>query len=167
MKASPCALRLEWNKLSRHAENWFPPCVSRRNPSLKKRSRPMKPSCNDSILPARPSVASDGGLRLVPPGDGWIGGRLAVPVRRAIGRTRSWLLGQQRADGSWCAELEGDTILESETILLLAFLGREHSALARPPGQSAASRSSCPTAAGRCFPAARWTSAAASRPTSP
>jgi squalene-hopene/tetraprenyl-beta-curcumene cyclase len=45
--------------------------------------------------------------------------------------TRQWLLDQQQADGSWCAELEGDTILESETILLWAFLGLEHTPLAR------------------------------------
>ena len=43
---------------------------------------------------------------------------LGSPVRRAIHRTRQWLLAQQQADGAWCAELEGDTILESETILL-------------------------------------------------
>jgi squalene-hopene/tetraprenyl-beta-curcumene cyclase len=52
-------------------------------------------------------------------------------VRRAIGRTRSWLLARQHPDGHWCGELEGDTILESETILLLAFLGQEHSDLAQ------------------------------------
>ena len=52
-------------------------------------------------------------------------------VRRAVNRTRHWLLGQQQEDGSWCAELEGDTILESETILLLAFLGHEDSELAQ------------------------------------
>jgi len=57
--------------------------------------------------------------------------RLGAPVRRAISRTRQWLLGRQRADGHWCAELEGDTILESETILLWAFLGREDSELAK------------------------------------
>ena len=38
---------------------------------------------------------------------------------------------RQDADGSWFAELEGDTILESETILLLAFLGHEDSEFAR------------------------------------
>ena len=56
---------------------------------------------------------------------------LGTPVRKAIHRTRQWLLSQQFEDGSWCAELEGDTILESETILLLAFLGREDCDLAR------------------------------------
>jgi hypothetical protein len=55
----------------------------------------------------------------------------AAPVRKAIRRTRQWLLGQQHADGHWCAELEGDTILESEIILLLAYLGEEESRLAR------------------------------------
>ena len=34
------------------------------------------------------------------------------------------LLGQRRDDGHWCAELEGDSILESEYVLLLHFLGR-------------------------------------------
>ena len=57
--------------------------------------------------------------------------RLGPPVRRAISRTRQWLLGQQHPDGYWCAELQGDTILESETILLWAFLGREDSELAK------------------------------------
>jgi squalene-hopene/tetraprenyl-beta-curcumene cyclase len=43
----------------------------------------------------------------------------------AIHRTTSLLADTQEADGHWCAELEGDTILESETILLYAFLERE------------------------------------------
>ncbi len=61
--------------------------------------------------------------------------RLAEPVRRAIARTRIWLLGSQHRDGHWVAELEGDTILESETILLLAFLGDEETDLARRAAQ--------------------------------
>jgi len=56
---------------------------------------------------------------------------LSAPVRRAIARTRHWLLLEQQPDGCWCAELEGDTILESETILLLAYLGRADTELAR------------------------------------
>ena len=55
---------------------------------------------------------------------------LSASVRRAILSTRRWLLQQQHDDGHWVAELEGDTILESETILLFAFLGRENSDLA-------------------------------------
>ncbi len=49
----------------------------------------------------------------------------------AISLTRDWLLKRQHADGHWCAELEGDTILESEYILLLAWLGQEQSPIAR------------------------------------
>ena len=56
---------------------------------------------------------------------------LAAPLRQSLARTRQWLLDAQHPDGHWEAELEGDTILESEYILLLAYLGREHSALAR------------------------------------
>jgi squalene-hopene/tetraprenyl-beta-curcumene cyclase len=42
-----------------------------------------------------------------------------------VDAARRCLLGQQKADGHWCGELQGDTILESEYVLLLAFLGRE------------------------------------------
>ena len=52
-------------------------------------------------------------------------------LSQAIDRTRAWLLARQHADGHWCGELEGDTILESEYILLLAWLGREDAPLAR------------------------------------
>jgi len=48
-----------------------------------------------------------------------------------MGRTRRWLIAQQHGPGYWEAELEGDTILESEAILLWAFLGREKTPLAR------------------------------------
>jgi len=55
---------------------------------------------------------------------------LTTPLRQAIFRTQHWLLSQQNADGYWVAELEGDTILESEFMLLLAYLGEENSPLA-------------------------------------
>lgn len=45
----------------------------------------------------------------------------------AIERTRDWLIAQQAPEGYWVGELEGDTILESEYILLLTFLGHERS----------------------------------------
>lgn len=48
-----------------------------------------------------------------------------------ISRTRDYLLGQQHEEGFWVGELEGDTILESEYILLLAYLNREGSDTAR------------------------------------
>jgi squalene-hopene/tetraprenyl-beta-curcumene cyclase len=54
-----------------------------------------------------------------------------VRLRQAIARTQQWLLHQQRGDGHWVGELEGDTILESEYILLLAWLGREHEPIAK------------------------------------
>ncbi|HZY89636.1 MAG TPA: prenyltransferase/squalene oxidase repeat-containing protein, partial [Gemmataceae bacterium] len=47
------------------------------------------------------------------------------PLARAVDGARRCLLGLQKADGHWCGELQGDTILESEHVLLMAFLGRE------------------------------------------
>jgi squalene-hopene/tetraprenyl-beta-curcumene cyclase len=49
----------------------------------------------------------------------------------AVARTRDHLLALQHDEGHWVGELQGDTILESEYILLLAYLGREHSEVAR------------------------------------
>ncbi|MGD9645620.1 MAG: prenyltransferase/squalene oxidase repeat-containing protein [Pirellulales bacterium] len=57
--------------------------------------------------------------------------RLSTAVKQTVLRTRHWLLQEQHADGYWCGELEGDTILESEYILLLAFLGEHESDTAR------------------------------------
>ena len=86
----------------------------------------MDPSRDGSVLP------TDGhdGLLVESP-DSPAPDTLATRTRGAILKTRSWLLDRQHADGHWVAELEGDTILESETVLLLAFLGREESDLAR------------------------------------
>lgn len=44
----------------------------------------------------------------------------------SIERTTQYLLRSQHPDGHWVGELEGDTILESEYILLLTYLGREN-----------------------------------------
>lgn len=55
------------------------------------------------------------------------GVQLADPINASIDAARDALLEQQNADGSWCGELEGDSILESEYVLLLVFLGREQS----------------------------------------
>lgn len=44
------------------------------------------------------------------------------PLTSAITRTRDWLLAQQADEGYWVGELEGDSILQSEYILLLAWL---------------------------------------------
>lgn len=39
-------------------------------------------------------------------------------------RACDWMLDNQHLDGYWCGELEGDTILESEYVLLLAWMGK-------------------------------------------
>ncbi|MHB1556570.1 MAG: squalene--hopene cyclase [Isosphaeraceae bacterium] len=49
----------------------------------------------------------------------------AEGLEAAVDRGRDWLLDRQEDEGYWVAELEGDTILESEYILLLTFLRRE------------------------------------------
>jgi squalene-hopene/tetraprenyl-beta-curcumene cyclase len=46
-------------------------------------------------------------------------------LQGAVERARRCLLGRQQPDGHWVGELQGDTILESEYILLMGFLGRE------------------------------------------
>lgn len=55
--------------------------------------------------------------------DGFAG----VELDGAIERTIDWLRSQQHSEGYWVGELEGDTILESEYILLLTWLGRGQS----------------------------------------
>ena len=51
-------------------------------------------------------------------------GRSSSRLTAAIERTRDYLLSRQAPEGYWVGELEGDTILESEYILLLAYLGQ-------------------------------------------
>src|SRR5262249_16547847 len=46
-------------------------------------------------------------------------------VQSCLRRARQCLLSWQEPDGHWCGELQGDTILESEYVLLMAFLGRD------------------------------------------
>ncbi len=49
-------------------------------------------------------------------------------------RARRCLLSLQNPDGHWRGELQGDTILESEYVLLMAFLGRENEDKVRKAG---------------------------------
>jgi squalene-hopene/tetraprenyl-beta-curcumene cyclase len=49
---------------------------------------------------------------------------LAAEIQNAIDAAQNYLLKAQREDGHWYGELEGDTILESEYILTLHFIGR-------------------------------------------
>ena len=51
-------------------------------------------------------------------------------VTDSIGRTISWFRRRQDPAGFWCGELEGDSILQSEYLLLLAWLGQEKSLIA-------------------------------------
>ncbi len=51
--------------------------------------------------------------------------QFTTPIPSAIRRGRRHLLRLQQPDGHWVGELQGDTILESEYVLLMAFLGRE------------------------------------------
>src|SRR3954454_21533888 len=56
-------------------------------------------------------------------------GAMPVPshhdrLSEAMGATSRWLLDRQHGEGYWVGELEGDTILESEYVLLMAYLGR-------------------------------------------
>jgi squalene-hopene/tetraprenyl-beta-curcumene cyclase len=64
------------------------------------------------------------GLQRIPPAARH--SRSLLPsLQSGIDRARRGLLARQAEDGHWVGELEGDTILESEYILLMAFLGRE------------------------------------------
>src|SRR5262249_1544045 len=50
------------------------------------------------------------------------------PFQYGLERARRHLLALQQPDGHWVGELQGDTILESEYVLLMAFLGRARDA---------------------------------------
>jgi squalene-hopene/tetraprenyl-beta-curcumene cyclase len=50
--------------------------------------------------------------------------RTEIRLEESLEAARHYLLSLQAEDGHWCGELEGDTILESEYMLTLHFLGR-------------------------------------------
>jgi squalene-hopene/tetraprenyl-beta-curcumene cyclase len=58
-------------------------------------------------------------------------GLLSDCVDGALAAARSYVLSIQEADGHWCGELEGDSIVESEYLMSLYFLGRRHETRAR------------------------------------
>src|SRR5438046_2437819 len=58
------------------------------------------------------------------PAEGAGAGERSREIARAAAGAQRYLLSIQDDDGHWCAELEGDTILESEYILTMYFLGR-------------------------------------------
>ena len=81
------------------------------------------------MLTHRFADEADPGVGLLdPPAAGF--GDHAEPSA-ALARARGFLLSRQRADGHFCEELEGDSILQSEYLCLLAWLGRERTADAR------------------------------------
>ncbi|MCL2004654.1 MAG: squalene--hopene cyclase [Planctomycetaceae bacterium] len=57
--------------------------------------------------------------------------QLIQKLRHGIAATRQFFFNHQHPDGYWVAELEGDALLQSETIMLLAFLGEEETELAK------------------------------------
>ena len=64
-------------------------------------------------VPVRPPLARLRDAERHPPG-----------IRQAVQRTVGWFRDQQADDGHWRGPLEGDSILESEYLLLLAWSGR-------------------------------------------
>src|SRR5258708_5673551 len=58
-------------------------------------------------------------------------GSVGARVGAAVESAQRYLLSLQAADGHWCGELEGDTIVESEYLLTLHLLGRSGEARAR------------------------------------
>ena len=76
------------------------------------------PSQWESLIPAPTALLGD---------DSFVGDS----VSHAVASARDWLLERQHIEGYWLGELEGDTILESEYILLLAYLGRGQSEIAQ------------------------------------
>ena len=96
------------------------------------------------------------------------GSRAAEPVLAvdaAAAAARRYLLSIQREDGHWCAELEGDTILESEYMLTLHFLGRAGETRFRKAAEYLR-RQQLPPAAGPSIREARRRSAPRPRRTS-
>lgn len=94
-------------------------------------------------LPGRRRFRFDGPHEELPPAGNGNGeslfaaddnSNLSPRLLAGIERTRDYLLSQQAPEGYWVGELEGDTILESEYILLLAFLGQASTASARRCG---------------------------------
>ncbi len=66
---------------------------------------------------------------------GFRSGPSQKPYLNSLGRARQCLLGMQKPDGHWCGELQGDTILESEYIMLMAFLGRDQETRVKKAGR--------------------------------
>ena len=83
------------------------------------------------------------------------------PVRRAIARTRHWLLCEQHDDGSLVRRTRRRHDPRKRDDPAAGLSGPRRIGTGRSARPSISSTSSCPTAAGPCIPAAAWRSAAA------
>jgi squalene-hopene/tetraprenyl-beta-curcumene cyclase len=79
---------------------------------------------------------------------------LQTLVQEKITRSQNWFFARQNPDGHWRAELEGDALLQGELVIILAFLGKEDSPLAKRLAQQLIN-TQARTVAGRCFRAER------------
>jgi len=95
------------------------------------RPRELNALTRQRSLSDRGTATAPEPTRLIALHDDALGDAHSNALREAMRKTQSWLWQRQHADGYWCAELEGDTILESEFILLWAFLGYEREPLCR------------------------------------
>ena len=80
---------------------------------------------------------------------------IASSLDRAIERAKECLLSKQAPQGYWCAELQGDSILESEYILTRFILDQENDPDLPLIANYLRDPSSNPTAAGTCTPAGK------------
>jgi squalene-hopene/tetraprenyl-beta-curcumene cyclase len=80
---------------------------------LDPRLEPVLASNPFAVTHSRPAVGTGGA----------VSADLSFTTSEAAARAREWLLERQQPDGHWVGELEGDTILETEYVLLLQFLG--------------------------------------------
>ena len=87
-------------------------------------------------------------------------------TQTAATRAAAALLRLQADDGHWVGELQGDTILESEYILLMAFLGREDEETSRKAADYIL-RQQLPDGGWSNYPGGPPDLSSRSRPTSP
>jgi len=81
--------------------------------------------------------------------------QLIERIEGAIDGAQDWLLEQQASDGHWCAELEGDTILESEYLFYLHFIEKLDPVIVRKVANYVRSKA-LPEGGWSIYPMARW-----------
>lgn len=93
------------------------------------------------------SIASSAGPNL----RAWQAPAPSTALESTLELARECLLKCQQSDGHWVGELQGDTILESEYVLLMAFLGRENEERIRKAARYILSQER-PDGAWSCYP---------------